>query len=120
MLKLVCAHVGGAIALLPGRLNFGYELREDATFGPWGPNALTRPPSEYVAQVYLDTMSFHAPAVLCAIGTVGVDHVVFGSDHPPVHVPLARSTALVHSLPLAGEDRAKILGLNAARLLRLG
>jgi predicted TIM-barrel fold metal-dependent hydrolase len=45
--------------------------------------------------------------------------VVFGSDHPPVHVPLARSTALVHSLPLAADDRAKILGMNAARLLKL-
>jgi aminocarboxymuconate-semialdehyde decarboxylase len=111
--------VGGAIALLPGRLNFGYELREDATFGPWEPDVLTRPPSEYLAQLYLDTMSFHAPAVMCAVGTVGVDHVVFGSDHPPVHVPLARSTALVHSLPLAADDRAKILGMNAARLLKL-
>jgi predicted TIM-barrel fold metal-dependent hydrolase len=118
-LKLVCAHVGGAISLLPGRLNFGYELRHDPTFGPWEPDVLSKPPSEYIAQLYLDTMSFHTPAIMCAIGTVGVDHVVFGSDHPPVHLPLTRSVAVVKNLPLAHADKEKILGLNAARLLKL-
>jgi predicted TIM-barrel fold metal-dependent hydrolase len=118
-LKLVCAHVGGAISLLPGRLNFGYELRHDSTFGPWEPDVLSKPPSEYIAQLYLDTMSFHTPAIMCAIGTVGVEHVVFGSDHPPVHIPLKRSVAVVHNLPLAHADKMKILGENAARLLKL-
>jgi aminocarboxymuconate-semialdehyde decarboxylase len=118
-LKLVCAHMGGAIALLPGRLNFGYELRHDHTFGPWEPDVLSKPPSEYISQLYLDTMGFHMPAVMCAVATVGVDHVVFGSDHPPVHLPLKRSVAVVESLPLSHADKQKILGLNAARLLRL-
>jgi predicted TIM-barrel fold metal-dependent hydrolase len=119
-LKMVCAHVGGAISLLPGRLNFGYELRHDQTFGPWEPDVLTKPPSEYIAQLYLDTMSFHTPAIMCAVGTVGVEHVVYGSDHPPVHLPLTRSIAVVQNLPIAHADKEKILGLNAAGLLKLG
>jgi aminocarboxymuconate-semialdehyde decarboxylase len=119
-LKLVCAHVGGMISMLAGRLNFGYELRHDSTFGPWEPDVLSRPPSEYITQLYLDTMSFHVPAVVCAVSTVGVDHVVFGSDHPPVHVPMTRSVAVVQNLPLSHGDKEKILGLNAARLLKLG
>ena len=118
-LKLVCAHMGGAIAMLPGRLNFGYELRHDSTFGPWEPDVLTKPPSEYIAQLYLDTMGFHMPAVMCTIATVGVDHVVYGSDHPPVHLPLMRSVAVVNSLPVSHADKQKIFGLNAARLLKL-
>jgi predicted TIM-barrel fold metal-dependent hydrolase len=118
-LKLVCAHVGGAIALLPGRLNFGYELRHDQTFGPWEPDVLTKPPSDYIAQVYLDTMSFYMPAVMCAVATVGVEHVVYGSDYPPVPIPLARSVAVVQNLPLGHRDKEKILGLNAAGLLKL-
>jgi predicted TIM-barrel fold metal-dependent hydrolase len=118
-LKLVCAHVGGAISLLPGRLNFGYELRHDDTFGPWEPDVLSKPPSEYISQLYLDTMSFHTPAILCAVGTVGVEHVVYGSDHPPVHVPLTRSVAVVHNLPLSHADKLRILGVNAAGLLKL-
>ncbi len=118
-LKLVCGHLGGAIALLPGRLNFGYELRHDDSFGPWEPDVLSKPPSEYIAQLYLDTMCLHLPAVMLLVGTVGVDHVVYGSDNPPVPIPLERHTAVVHNLPLSHADKEKILGLNAARLLKL-
>jgi aminocarboxymuconate-semialdehyde decarboxylase len=118
-LELVCAHMGGAISLLPGRLDFGHELREDASFGPWEPDVLKAPPSDYIARLYVDSMGFHAPAVLCCVGTVGVDHVVMGSDFPPVDVPLERTVDLVRNLPLSVSDRAAILGGNAARLLKL-
>ena len=86
---------------------------------PGSPTCLTKPPSEYIAQVYLDTMSFHMPAVMCAVATVGVEHVVYGSDYPPVPIPLARSVAVVKNLPLGHRDKEKILGLNAAGLLKL-
>ncbi|HYU17718.1 MAG TPA: amidohydrolase family protein [Chloroflexota bacterium] len=119
-LKLVLAHMGGAVSLLPGRLDFGYELRHDAAFGPWEPDVLSAPPSEHIGRLYLDSMGFHAPAVLCCVQTVGADHVVMGSDFPPVHVPLSRTVELVRQLPLSVADRAAILGGNAARLLRLG
>lgn len=118
-LKLVCGHLGGMIALLPGRLNFGYELRHDLSFGPWEPDVLSKPPSEYIARLYLDTMCLHAPAVMLLVATVGVDRVVYGSDHPPVPIPIQRHTAVVRELPLAHADKAKILGLNLARLLKL-
>jgi aminocarboxymuconate-semialdehyde decarboxylase len=118
-LKLVCAHVGGAISMLPGRLDFGYELRHDSTFGPWEPDVLTGPPSSYINKLYLDTMSFHPPAVMCAVGTVGVGHVVFGSDHPPVHIPLERSVDVVRQLPLDPTDKSRIFGGNAEVLLGL-
>jgi aminocarboxymuconate-semialdehyde decarboxylase len=116
-LKLVCAHMGGAISLLPGRLDFGYELRDDPAFGPWEPDVLRAPPSSYISRLFLDTMGFHPPAVLCCVGTVGADHVVMGSDFPPVHVPLKRTVDLVVNLPLSIADREAILGGNAARLL---
>jgi aminocarboxymuconate-semialdehyde decarboxylase len=118
-LKIVCAHMGGAISLLPGRLDFGYELRDDDTFGPWEPDVLTAPPSAYISRLYLDTMGFHPPAVMCCIGTVGESHVVMGSDFPPVHVPLSRTVELVRHLPISVDARAAILGENAARLLRV-
>jgi aminocarboxymuconate-semialdehyde decarboxylase len=118
-LKLVCAHVGGALPMLPGRLDFGYELRHDATFGPWTPDVLSAPPSASINRLYVDTVSFHPPAVLCAVGTFGVEQVLFGSDHPPVHIPLARSVDVVHRLPLDSRDKSRILGGNAERLLGL-
>jgi aminocarboxymuconate-semialdehyde decarboxylase len=118
-LKIVGAHVGGAITMLPGRLDFGHELRDDDSFGSWGTNPLTKPPSGYIEELYVDTMCFHAPAILCAVATVGADHVLLGSDFPPVHVPLSRSVELINQLPLHPRDRQKILGENAARLLKL-
>lgn len=116
-LRLVCAHMGGAISLLPGRLDFGYELRDDLSFGPWEPDVLSAPPSAHITRLYLDSMGFHPPAVMCCVGTVGAEHVVMGSDFPPVHVPLSRTVELVRALPLGVADREAILGGNAARLL---
>lgn len=118
-LKIVAAHMGGALMMLPGRLDYGFELREDMSFGPWGPNHLSKPPSAYINQIYVDSMGFHAPGVLCAINTIGVDHVLLGSDCPPVNIPLKRSVDLVRNLPIAKRDREKILGGNAARLLKM-
>ncbi|MEK7879179.1 MAG: amidohydrolase family protein [candidate division NC10 bacterium] len=118
-LTIVGAHLGGAITILPGRLDFGHELRDDDSFGVWGSNPLTKPPSAYIGELYVDTMCFHPPAILCAVATLGVDHVVLGSDFPPVHVPLSRSVEIVNRLPLHPRDRRKLLGENAARLLKL-
>ncbi len=118
-LKLVCAHVGGALPMLPGRLDFGYEMRKDMSFGPWEPDVLKRPPSSYIRQLYFDTVSLHPPAVLCAVQTAGADHVLFGSDFPPVPIPLKRSVETVTATALTAQEKEKVLGGNAAKLLGL-
>lgn len=105
--------------MLPGRLGFGYELRQDPSFGPWEPDVIPRPPEAYIRQLYFDTVSLHPPAVMCAVETVGADHVVFGSDSPPVPIPLKRSVDVVNALRISSEDKQKIFGGNAAKLLRL-
>ncbi|MEA2641457.1 MAG: aminocarboxymuconate-semialdehyde decarboxylase [Chloroflexota bacterium] len=115
-LKLIAAHMGGAITLLPGRLDMGYEMRHDPAFGPWEPDVLTAPPSTYINMLYVDTMGFHAPGVMCCVGTLGAAHVMLGSDCPPIAFPLSRTIDVVCNLPISLDDREAILGGNAARL----
>ncbi len=124
-LKIVCAHLGGAITILAGRINYGYEERKKEGYNPfgtgddWGPDCLTRQPIDYIAMLYVDTVSFHQPGVMCALQTVGEDHVVFGTDNPPVQVPLERSIGLIENLPVQENVKRKIFRDNAVDLLKL-
>ena len=103
----------------PTSIDFGYELRKDMSFGPWEPDVLTRAPSSYIRQLYFDTVSLHSPAILCAVQTAGADHVLFGSDFPPVPISLKRSVEAVTATALTAQEKEKVLGGNAAKLLGL-
>lgn len=116
---LVCAHMGGALAMLPGRLDFGYALRRDHSYGPWEPDVLPQPPSTYLKLLHVDTMGFHPPGVVACVETFGADRVLLGSDFPPVNVPLRESVATVERALPEGEARRAVLGGNAARIFKL-
>lgn len=125
-LKLIFAHMGGTISMLFGRINIGYTLgyarpgEDQMQTGPEGSRPLKKPPSEYVKQIYVDSInSFHPAAALCTVQTLGADHVLFGTDHPPLGVSLRDCVQGVRDLPITGQDKDEILGNNAARLLKL-
>src|SRR5205814_8978899 len=83
-LKFVASHLGGGICEIIGRMDYAYELRDNPLIlGPYGPPVhITRKPSDYLKGIYLDTVAYHAPAVRCAIETIGVDRMIFGTDSP--------------------------------------
>ncbi|MBW1800491.1 MAG: amidohydrolase [Deltaproteobacteria bacterium] len=119
-LKVIAAHLGGAITMLSGRLDMSYGMRELSGYGDWGPEVMTKKPSEYIRMLYVDSVSFHQPALMCALETLGPDHVLFGTDFPPVYTDdPGGPVGLIKDLPLAEEDKAKICGKNAERLLCL-
>lgn len=118
-LKLVFAHVGGVVTCLWGRLDCSYSLGRDPSFGEWGFQPPPHPPSYYLKKIYVDTACWHAPYLECAVKTLGADHVLLGSDFPPVTLPLAWSLGLVSELDIDAGAKALILGENAARLLSL-
>ena len=117
-LKLVGCHLGGGICEVIGRLNYAYELGDFCFFlGPYEPMLITKAPGEYLKLMYMDTAAYHWPAVMCAIQTVGIEHMVFGSDAPPLAPLLPRARKLVEELPIDEADKEKIFYKNPARLL---
>ena len=114
-LKVIAAHGGG---YLPS-----YADRSDhaCMVGPKGCTAdvkLKKRPSEYLKQIYFDSLVFTPEAIRHLAAQVGAGQIVLGSDYPypwqlnPVDHILA-------SASLSDEEKADILGRTAAKLFNL-
>jgi aminocarboxymuconate-semialdehyde decarboxylase len=69
--------------------------------------------------MYVDTLVFSEPALRYALEFFGPERVLFGTDWPPVEIPASASLDLIQGLDISEDARARILGGNAAELLRL-
>src|SRR5712692_7060046 len=114
-LKIIAAHGGGYFP--------SYAPRSDhaCLVSPANCNAeikLNKKPTEYLKQLYFDALVFTPEALRHLAAQVGAGQIVLGSDHPfpwaehPVDHIFATTT-------LSDEEKAAILGGNAARLLGL-
>ncbi len=114
-LVVIAAHGGG---YLPS-----YADRSDhaCMVGPKGcdPNVkLQKKPSEYLRQIYFDSLVFSPEAIRHLVAQVGSSQIVLGSDYPypwqlhPVDHVFACSS-------LSDQEKAAILGTTAAKLLKL-
>lgn len=106
-------HGGGVFPYLRGRMDHGYAVHAGANA------AIPRPPSTYLGQVYFDTILFYEPALDYLIEAVGEDFVMLGTDYPFTVGQLDGAEWVRHHPSLDPSTREKILGGNAARLLRL-
>jgi predicted TIM-barrel fold metal-dependent hydrolase len=119
-LKLVASHLGGGICEMIGRMDYAYNLQEEAYFlGPYEPMLIKHPPSHYLKMMYLESTCYHVPAARCAMETVGVDHFVFGTDAPPLKPLKKAGVEIIRSLKLAPADEAKVFSGNARKLLKI-
>jgi aminocarboxymuconate-semialdehyde decarboxylase len=112
-LKICAAHGGG---YLPS-----YAARSDAgclTFPNRCTTALKKAPTEYLKQLYYDSLVFTPEALRHLIAEVGASQIVMGTDYP---YPWTK-TAVDHILATPGlsdRERAAILGQTAAGLLHI-
>ena len=110
-LKLVCPHVGGALPYLVGRIDHQTMVLKR------GAEHIKRAPSEYLRQVWLDTVSPLAMSIRYGFDFVGPDRLIYASDHPWVDPKLIANN--VRSLKFSAEEENKIFSGNARRLFRL-
>jgi aminocarboxymuconate-semialdehyde decarboxylase len=110
-LKLVCPHLGGTLPYIVGRLD------HQVTVLKRGPRNLTRAPSEYLKQIWLDIVSPLPLAMKFACDFMGADRLLYASDHPWVEPQLISDC--LRSVDLPAADKTKIFRDNARKLFRL-
>ena len=111
-LRVVLYHAGGAFPSLLGRLDRGYEALPDCRA------AIPRPPSSYLNQLWFDILAFDRTALRQLVERFGAGRFVIGTDYP-LPFGLERPVEEVRALGLAPDAENAILGVTAARLLRL-
>jgi predicted TIM-barrel fold metal-dependent hydrolase len=117
-LKIVVAHMGGGLLPVVGRLDFGWRLGCEGM----PERAVIRckhRPSDYLANLCVDTMGFWAPHVREAVDVFGLDRVMFGTDYGPVPIDPKEHVDIVEELAISAADKEKILWRNAARFFNL-
>jgi aminocarboxymuconate-semialdehyde decarboxylase len=112
-IRWALCHLGGAIPYLAERLDRGFHAFRDCRAH------IQRPPTSYLREFYYDTVNFDRRALQLAIAFSGADHILAGSDYPHQIGSIPSMLDAISKLPIAEEERAGILGVNAARLLGL-
>jgi aminocarboxymuconate-semialdehyde decarboxylase len=110
-IRWVLSHLGGAIPYLAERLDRGFHAFRECRAN------IQRPPSEYLKRFYYDTVNFDAGALALALSFAGSDHLLAGSDYPHQIGSLTLMLESIGALDIPEQDKANILGNNAARLL---
>jgi predicted TIM-barrel fold metal-dependent hydrolase len=111
-LKIVAAHGGGYFPSYAPRSDHGCFT------APQNCNPdikLKKKPAEYLNQLYFDALVFTPEALRHLVAQVGASQVVLGTDHP---IPWEEHPAdhVFATATLSDEEKAAILGGNAARL----
>jgi predicted TIM-barrel fold metal-dependent hydrolase len=114
-LKVIAAHGGGYLG--------SYADRSDhpCTVGPKGCNPevkLKKQPTEYLKQIYFDSLVFTPEAIRHLAAQVGASQIMLGSDYP-YPWQLSPVDHIFASTSLSDDEKADILGRTAAKLFNI-
>lgn len=120
-INFVVADVGGVLAFFAQRAINIYSGRTEEIRQRYG---LQENPLDSFRRFYVDTADHPASTLTCVKDFFGVDQPVLGTNYPygPEEGCLLVKNSLkaVDGLNLSGPEKEKILGGNAARVLRIG
>lgn len=112
-LKFIISHLGGAIPYLIERIENCFRAYPECKVN------IQDSPKTYLKKLYLDTVSFHKPALMCAYAFHGPKHLVLGSDYPHVIGDIKRSVSSIEDLDIPDEQKEWIFSGNLRKLLRI-
>jgi aminocarboxymuconate-semialdehyde decarboxylase len=106
-LKFIVAHTGSAFIGLIERLDHGFQLFHECR------EHITQPPSVFARRnLYYDTCAFSKAFIEMAVGEIGEDRFLFGTDYPYI----VADPSYIEALDLSDAQKQKIFSGNAAHL----
>ncbi len=119
-INFVVADVGGVLSFFAQRAANIYSGRTEEIRKRYG---LKENPLDSFKRFYVDTADHPSSTLRCVVDFFGTDRLVLGTNYPygPEEgcVLVKNSLKALEELDLKREEKEKILGLNAARVLKL-
>jgi len=112
-LKFIISHLGGAIPYLTERIENCFRAYPECKV------KIQDSPKNYLKKIYLDTVSFHRPALMCAYAFPGPKRLILGSDYPHVIGDIERSVSSIQDLDIPDHEKEWIFSENLKPLLKL-
>ncbi len=110
-LKMCIVHGGGFAPYQAGRFDSAYTQKP----GLAGAH-ISKPPSEYLKELYVDTVLHNPLALRYAVEFMGADHVMLGTDYP-FEMGESDPVGFIESADLGEETTAAVLGATAHSLI---
>jgi aminocarboxymuconate-semialdehyde decarboxylase len=112
-LKFIISHLGGAIPYFIERIENCFRAYPECKVN------IQDSPKNYLKKIYLDTVSFHLPALMCAYAFHGPKRLILGSDYPHVIGDIDRSVSSIQNLEIPDREKEWIFSENLSQLLKL-
>jgi len=112
-LKLVASHLGGVYPYLRGRIDIGYKAYPECKV------KIKKPPSEYLKNVWVDSIIYDNDVLLSTLAFLGDGKIVLGSDHPHQIGDIDEAIDRIRKLDIDEKSKEKMLTGNAEKLLKI-